>query len=291
MVIPDLKVSIVDGTAPHVIEPTAPGAIEDYINLGSAWDSQALALHKDEILEMKSQIQEAFQSAYTIFNEAEKIHDEWEKIYIENMDFAKVDSVTENLIEQLFEGKDLAKTALVRHRFFGASTPIGPVDFITNLTEDISKRYFIKGRPGTGKSTLLNKLAAYAQQKGFDVEVYHCGFDPYSLDMVIIQELDTAIFDSTAPHEYYPDRDSDIVIDMYENAVTPGTDEKYVVELEDIIARYKAKMNEATAFLAKAKALHDDMEIFYIDAMDFRKVEELQESINQEFNRIAIIKG
>lgn len=49
-----------------------------------------------------------------------------------------------------------------------------------------------------------------------------------SLDMVLLRELDIVIFDSTAPHEYFPDRDNDEVVDMYEITVTPGTDEKYL---------------------------------------------------------------
>ena len=40
---------------------------------------------------------------------------------------------------------------------------------------------------------MLKKLAKVAEEKGFDVEVYHCGFDPNSLDMVIVRELGFAI--------------------------------------------------------------------------------------------------
>ena len=31
IIIPALKIGLVDGTAPHVIEPKAPGAIEEYV--------------------------------------------------------------------------------------------------------------------------------------------------------------------------------------------------------------------------------------------------------------------
>ena len=43
--------------------------------------------------------------------------------------------------------------------------------------------------------------------------------------MVIVRELGFAIFDSTAPHEYFPSREGDEIIDMYALIVTPGTDE------------------------------------------------------------------
>jgi Cdc6-like AAA superfamily ATPase len=282
VIIPALKVGLVDGTAPHVIEPKAPGAVEEYINLGEAWDSQILRLHRSEIQSLTSSISENFQKAYSIFKEALEIHDDWEKLYISSMDFKKADQLTNKLIENFFGKMQLNKDADVRHRFFGAATPKGAVDFIPNLTEDITKRYFIKGRPGTGKSTMLKKLAAAAEMRGIDVEVYHCGFDPNSLDMVVFRELDLCVFDSTAPHEYYPSRDGDEIIDMYAIFIAPGTDEIFADMLKKIATQYKNKMALATTYLAKAKELHDELEVFYIAAMDFTKVEQIQAKIADE---------
>lgn len=279
VIIPALKIGIVDGTAPHIIEPSAPGAIEEYVNLGAAWNSKSLSTHKNEILNIKNEISKCYEDTYKTFGEAIKIHDEWEKIYIENIDFEKVNKVTSDTIKLLLENKRLDKSSTVKHRFFGGATPKGAVDFVQNLTEDISKRYFIKGRPGSGKSTMLKKIAAEAERRGFDVEVYHCGFDPDSLDMVVIRELSTVIFDSTSPHEYYPDRDSDEIIDMYALTIKEGTDEKYKEELDSIIASYKEKVNKGTQYLAKAKSLHDDMEKFYIEAMDFKVVDKIANNL------------
>jgi hypothetical protein len=287
VIIPALGVGIVDGTAPHVIEPQAPGAIEEYVNLGKAWDSSKLALEKKNILSLTGKISKSFQTAYSTFAEALKVHDEWEKIYIENMDFAKADRLTTNLTDKFFGKIKLNKQSDVRHRFLGAATPRGAVDFVPNLTEDLSKRYFIKGRPGSGKSTMLKKLAAVAEERGLDVEVYHCGFDPNSLDMVIVRELGFAIFDSTAPHEYFPSSGTDEIIDMYEELINPGTDDFYADEIVDISARYKGKMQEAISYLAQAKSLHDDLEKVYVDAMDFSVVEDIQQEIISEIEQIA----
>ncbi|MGP4081719.1 PRK06851 family protein [Pseudalkalibacillus sp. R45] len=289
VIITTLKVGIVDGTAPHVIEPKFPGAVEEYVNLGSAWDSNILASHREKIEKLGTRISDAFNEAYAYFADALEVHDEWEKIYIENMDFAKADQLTNELIEEFFAGKSLHKDSKVVHRFLGAATPKGAVDFVPNLTEGIYKRYFIKGRPGSGKSTLLKKIAATAEDKGFDVEIYHCGFDPNSLDMVIIRELGIAIFDSTAPHEYFPDRENDEIVDMYKRTITPGTDEKYAVELLDITERYASNMKNAIQCLAQAKEYHDELESYYIKAMDYAKVEELKDEIEQEIKRLSMI--
>lgn len=292
VIIRDLQVGIVDGTAPHVIEPKAPGAVEEYVNLGDAWDSKKLVPQKDEIIKLSNQISDSFQTAYSLFAEGLKIHDEWEVFYIQNMDFVEANKLTEELIEEFFGGVKLNKKADVVHRFLGAATPKGPVDYIQNLTEDIENRYFLKGRPGSGKSTMLKKIAASAENLGYDVEIYHCGFDPNSLDMVICRELGVAIFDSTAPHEHFPDRDTDKVVDMYTRAIKPGTDEKFADQISEIRERYTAKMKEATSYLAKAKDLHDQLENIYIAAMDFSVLDKKHEEIKKEINRIEdIVKG
>ncbi|CAH0152962.1 hypothetical protein SRABI80_00672 [Peribacillus frigoritolerans] len=287
VIIPALKIGIVDGTAPHVIEPKAPGAIEEYVNLGAAWDSQQLASERAAIIKLTNARSKSFEKAYTLFAEALKIHDEWEDIYKSNIDFAKLNGLTNKLIESFYRDIVLNKKSDVRHRFLGAATPTGAVDFIPNITEGIQKRYFLKGRPGSGKSTMLKKIAKAAEQRGFDVEIYHCGFDPHSLDMVIVREVGIAIFDSTSPHEYFPSCGGDEIIDIYKTAILPGTDEIYADQLKDVSTRYRTKMNEATANLAKAKELHDELEKIYVKAMDFTAIDDIQKDINEQITERA----
>ena len=42
VVIPKLKVSVLDGTAPHVIDPKYPGAVENILNFGDFWNKEKL---------------------------------------------------------------------------------------------------------------------------------------------------------------------------------------------------------------------------------------------------------
>lgn len=287
VIFPALKIGIVDGTEPHVVEPKAPGAIEEYVNLGHAWNSQQLVAEKAEILRLMKERQEAYERAYKYYAEALAVHDEWEEIYIANMDFEKLNALTGKLKTKFFGDIFLNKKADVRHRFLGAATPIGAVDYVPNLTEGLPKRYFLKGRPGSGKSTLLKKLATTAENRGFDVEIYHCGFDPNSLDMVIVRELGMAIFDSTAPHEYFPSRAGDEIIDLYKVAILPGTDEIYSDQIKDVSAIYRAKMNDGTASLSEAKKLHDEIEKIYQRAIDFTIIDDIQKDMETDILDLA----
>ena len=282
VIFPKLNVGIVDGTAPHVIEPKVPGAIEEYVNLGVSWNTEALAGYKDHILELMVRMQQYHEKAYTEFKEGLKVHDEWEKVYIQNMDLSRADELTTEVTKSLLPTTQFKKQSLVKHRFFGGSTPKGPMDFVENITSDITTRYFIKGRPGSGKSTMMKKILRTAEAQGLDTEVYHCGFDPESLDMLLFPELSLCIFDSTAPHEYYPSREGDKVIDMYTEIIKQGTDEQYKKELAEIQIRYKSHIKAGTSHLADAKTHLEELNHIYDKATNFSVVDRIGKELYQK---------
>lgn len=218
------------------------------------YDPQELSLlgilQSGSLREAKESIAKARQT----FQRARFLHEEQEKIYVENMNFSAADALTQSTAEALLAGHCIqAQKGRGIQRFFGAATIDGSVDHIMELTADLPKRYFIKGRPGTGKSTFLRKIAAQAQDCGFDVEVYHCSLDPKSLDMIVIRALGTAYLDSTSPHEYFPTREGDEIIDLYETCITPGTDEKYKIQLDALHRGYKELVGTAVSYLKAAQ--------------------------------------
>jgi hypothetical protein len=130
---------------------------------------------------------------------------------------------------------------------------------------------------------MLKKILAKAGDLGIDTEVYHCGFDPDSLDMLLFPELNICIFDSTAPHEYFPNREGDYVIDMYAELIKAHTDEIFETELADIVTRYKLCTNKGTEHLAMAKEYHDKLEKLYIEATDFTIIVRIYAEIRKKF--------
>ncbi|WP_438348605.1 PRK06851 family protein [Paenibacillus sp. FA6] len=285
LIIPRCKVGIVIETASHSITPTSPETVLHYVDLGNACDPAQLSMHKIEIESLNEQISQANIRAYAGFAEALRIHDEWEVLYIENMDFKSADELTNEYIQILFGDGKLNKQSRVDHRFLGAATPKGAVDFVPNLTAGLN-RYLLKGRPGSGKSTMLKKWAAVGIERGFDVEIYHCGFDPNSLDMLIVRELQFAIFDSTAPHEYFPDRDTDEIVDIYPRCIKPGTDEALAEEILHVSQRYSSAMKQSIQHLAEAKSFQDELSNIYTQSMDFSLVDRMMNELQEEIHVI-----
>lgn len=201
------------------------------------------------------------QKSYTALAKGLKTHDLLEGIYIKEMDFNKADELAEAFIKNLL--KDVPKkqqSSHASHRLFGTSTADGAINEIPNLIENIGKRYYVKGRAGTGKSFFMNKVSKACEDHGLDVELYHCSFDPNSIDMLLVPALDMCMFDSTDPHEFLPERSGDTVIDLYEKTVTSGTDEKFKEEIKKVTDKYKAFVKEGIEHLKQARHYQNKVE-------------------------------
>jgi len=289
IVLPGLRLGVIDATTPNAVVPQDADVSVRAINLGEACDKQRLDALAPEIDKLAGEISRGYEEAYAGFAEALRVHDDWEQLYIANMDYRAADELTRECIQLLLGDQSRERSGRVDRRFLGAATPQGAVDFVPVLTDGL-KRFLLKGRPGSGKSTLLKKLASAATERGFDVEIYHCGFDPNSLDMVVVRELGFAIFDSTAPHEYFPDRPSDEIVDMYERCITPGTDEAHADTLAPIKQRYAAAMKRSIGLLAETRSLQDRLEQLYAQTLDTAVLERIAEEFKQEITKLATIR-
>lgn len=90
--------------------------------------------------------------------------------------------------------------------FAGANTPNGFVSLFDGLYDAYGdwNVYIIKGGPGTGKSSLMKKVAAGIEREGVFVEHLNCSSDPSSLDAIRIPELHACLLDGTPPHVMEP---------------------------------------------------------------------------------------
>lgn len=84
--------------------------------------------------------------------------------------------------------------------FLGNNSGHGFFNCYDNELRALSRVILLKGGAGTGKSTLLKRVAAAAKKRGLDYELWYCSGDPKSLDGVYIKRLDAAVVDATSPH-------------------------------------------------------------------------------------------
>lgn len=88
--------------------------------------------------------------------------------------------------------------------FAGANTSIGFYSGFDGIFAESKKTFFIKGAPGTGKSSFMKRIMERQKSLGHIVSAFHCSSDPDSLDGILDETVMGAIIDATAPHACDP---------------------------------------------------------------------------------------
>lgn len=118
--------------------------------------------------------------------------------------------------------------------FLGGVTSEGfKTDFTDTVYSENKFTYILKGGPGTGKSTIMKKIAETFSDSD-DIDLYYCSSDENSLDAVVLNKKGVIIVDGTSPHIFDP---------MY-----PGV-KQAIINLGDFWNTEKLKKNEEDIIL------------------------------------------
>ncbi len=182
--------------------------------------------------------------------------------------------------------------------FLGANTPDGFYSMFDQLysPEDGWRLYIIKGGPGTGKSTLMKKIAAECDRRGIYCERIYCSSDPSSLDAVIIESLKVSIADGTPPHTLEPRYPgvSEITVDLGR-----FRDDKRLRDCASEVIRISNTNSychkKCVDFLSAAKAVDNDTSSVVIASMKMERLHKFAEKLSQsklksQFSTPAVMK-
>lgn len=272
--------AVVDGTAPHVCEPTAPGAKEEYVNLGSAWSREMLVPYREDILKLNLDIKEKYARIYCSLAEAKEAYAHAEDIYAKNMDFDKLAEVSEDLVNTIMgDIADYCDGGTSVHRFSSALSADGWVDYTEELTDAAETRFFVKSRPGMNINILFEKIAEAAENRGIRAEIYHSPFDADLSEMIVLPSLKTAVFDCGLREGCFPSREGDVILDLYKAAVNPDINERYKTELLKSKDVYESIIDDVKSTFGEIRYMHDELEKYYINAVNFEIINDLTNQI------------
>ena len=282
VVIPKIRVALIDGTAPHVVDPKNPGGVDEILNLGEFWDESKLRIHKYEIINYNKEIGRLFNRAYNYLRAAKNLFENIENANKKALDFKVIYQITENLITDIFkESKGFDKWGKERHLFASAITPDGVIEYMDTLIEGTERIYTILGDFGTGKTHIMKEIGKRAQSLGYYVEYLHLPLLPEKLEHIIIPELSTVI----TTFEKYAGM-SKLVVDLNQ-MVNKNISDVNREEREMDREYYNKFIEEAVKNINGAKKTHDEMEKFYIESMNFEGVDSLRKKIIERILRYA----
>jgi hypothetical protein len=286
VVFPQIGVAMIDGTAPHVTDPRNPGAVDEILHLGDFWDESAMRAKRQKIQEVNREVGRLFERAYRFLRAARAVYDDIEAANMEGMNFGFANKIGDHLLRELFAGIHVSPlVGRQRHLFASANTPKGVVHYLPTIIGPMKHKYIIEGDPGTGKSTLLLKMATAALERGYFVEMYHCALNPAKVEHVVVPGMSLVLTKSIEPHVTRPGP-KDRVVDMNE-CLNPATVSKHAELLHSDNALYQQLLQRAFDFLAMAKHAHDVLEGYYVPNMNFAGVEELWERTLQRILEYA----
>lgn len=269
VVIPDLAVAVVDGTAPHIVEPQYPGVVEEIVNLGDHWNQTQLREHKQEIKQLTAEIQASFSRAYQTLAEYQQ---QEEALELPPLSPGEQEALCRSLAEEIFGQQNLQ----VRKFFAEALTRNGRQSFAQELSAACRRRYLLHGsRRAVGQ--LLAALAQLAGERGHNLDLYYSCLAPDQLEMLIIPSLSVALVDCACP-DLEP---------RYEDILLRLGDEP----AEDAPVADSALLDKAAGELEQEHVLHDELESFYIAAMDFEALDAAAKEVFGKIWQMAAERG
>ena len=276
---------MVDGTAPHIIDPKYPGGLDEIINMGEYWNVEAMELNKTKIVATTNDVSRLFARAYRFLAAARSIAEDIMAIHKQCMDFAGANRILalfeRILAERTYSSEPVSTSGHERHLFSCAYTPDGFIDFTDTILQNIGQIYYLHGPMGTGKTTLLRKIADRAVEKGLDVEIYHTPLIPTKIGTVVIPGLNLAI---TTSEKFKSAHYETLDLSKYLNGSKLAAfqadlagDNKLLQELIDL----------GMENIRRAKEEHDVLEQYYVPNMNFSAAEDKYEEIMDRILSLA----
>lgn len=275
----DAGIVMVDGTAPHIVDPKYPGGLDEIVNLGEYWYTEGMEVNREKIIASTNEVSRLFRRAYRFFKAARSMADNITAMHSQSMDFSLVNKMVLIFENMLSDGTYLAEayqnkgSGSVRHLFSTAYTPQGHIDLTDSILQDIERVYYIKGVMGTGKSSLMKKVADKAVEKGMDVEIYHTPLIPTKIGSVIIKDMKMAI--TSSPHYQLKNYE---LIDL-DQCMNKGMLASYEEDILQDSEMLETLINQGILNIGKAKEEHDVLEQYYVPNMNFVAVGEKYEQI------------
>ncbi len=266
--IPRLGVAAVDGTAPHVVEPRYPAAVDRYVDLGAFYDLEAAKARREEIIHWRDACSAAYRRAYRALSAAREMADEAEALTAEGLDGEKLRRRTEGIIRR----------ELRRHggggesrRFLGSLTCRGPVWRFDTVQALCPRIYALVDSAGLA-APMLKQLRRAAAERELRRIVCPDPEHPDRIHHLLLPELGLAFvtsregmaYDSPA---YRRVRVDDMVPAQFYRA--HRTRLRFCRRMAGELRR------EGVAALGEAKAAHDALEAVYRPYVDFAGVDAL----------------
>ena len=281
VIFPDIKTVIMDGTAPHTVDPVYPGVCETILNFGQFWQSDLFLDNRQEILNVTNKNKQLHRSGARYIRALGSLMDDNLKIAAACTDKQKVNNFAKKLCQKHITKKGGKGKEWVR--FLSGITPKGVVFYGKSIAAKCKTTIIIEDDYGNVADTVMRKVRDYSLNMGYEIVTVKNPFLPSTLiDHVIIPELSLCF---VREYEY----------GHFDDGIRRIHARRFVNVKQLHKSRERLKFNKkavrqlllsACEVLKDAKNTHDELENYYIKAMDFKALSKFADSFCEELFRV-----
>lgn len=271
IIIYGLNVAVLDGTAPHIHEPTLIGARERFVDLSVFLDSNTLKKQKSDIENFQVSKSKEYGKIYDYL----KILNLYNKMISQTLEEAfceeKMDKAVAKICAPLLKGKNDENSVRIR-------TAIGCDGIKTLGTYEnmADKCYTVSDTCGLGE-IFLEKIFNITKEAGIGATVSYSPFYPDKPDALYFPDADTVFYISNEIN------DGGIPINM-RRFVSDARLRPHKSEIRALSRLKKEVITSMNKCFSNIKKLHCELEKIYALAMDFPAKERFtKEFINMLF--------
>ena len=265
------KFAIMDGTSPHVLDPSLAGVRDHIIYTGDLWDIEKLRQKKAQTEILSEKISDLHKSATAYIKSAASLL--WENMsYAQRFtDKQKASSFAEKIMREAFcdeEGK-------TRERLLSAVSVGETVLFEKTPFLLSDKVYVLCDKWGAAADYILKKIYFAAKDKNQEVIYCPCSVMPEKCDHLIFPKSRIALVTQNTFLSFSDGEKVDLN-EFYSKLPLYSHLSRRLSAAEKILPLAEASIKEA-------KDLHDDLENYYVEAMNFSGMEEVFDKILYHF--------
>lgn len=287
VIFPGQKLAIADGTRPHAMEPSYPGAYENLVSLCDCWDKDRLFSDRDAIMETADQISACHKSAVSYLCGADALLAEIRAIAAGATSADKILRLAQRLVKNEITGESGAQ-GRDTIRMLSAITNKGQVVF-TDTVEALAPKLYVVDDPwGAAAPVLMAELRRQILARGLDVISCVCPMAPFTrIDHLLVPSLGLGF---VTRNRFHPvDLPAFRVIHARRFTDMERIGERKV-RIKFLNRAAENMLEQAAGRIAEAKALHDHLEAFYTQAMDYSKAARVTDGVIARFLKDSSVK-
>ncbi len=272
------SVAVLDGTAPHERDACIPGAADEIINLGKAWNKKELCSARKEIESLNKSKSNAYKNAYRYLSISSIFNKNIKAEIANHFDFCSAKKECEDLFELFKDSKDNE----LNTRLISSFSKDGYKRNIC-FEENVKANYKITGKYETS-NLLLSILSKMLIDNNMNFTIIPSPLDEDNVEGIYLKEKNAAIISNNSENQY-----NDIVCNA-----SKFIKSDFYIKSENMVNKFEEHRNFYQTLAAKELSLaseyHFMLEKIYTPLMDFSIIDnifdELLENIKNIFTHI-----